>query len=230
MQEKSRILIIEDELKVASFLQRGLEGNNYEAEVAYDGDIGMRKFESSDFDALIVDINIPALNGYEVCKRVRLKNQKIPILILSALGTTTDKLQGFNLGADDYLVKPFEFEELLARIKALLKRADVNQHAEAEVLRVQDLEMNIRSKEVKRSGNKINLTAKEFMLLELLMREHGKVLSRSEIAQKIWDINFDTGSNIIDLYIFYLRKKIDKGFDQKLIHTLHGMGYVLRPD
>jgi DNA-binding response OmpR family regulator len=161
---------------------------------------------------------------------VRTTNQKIPILILSALGTTTDKLHGFNLGADDYLVKPFEFEELLARIKALLKRTDKNFPSESEVLKVEDLEMNIRSKDVKRSGTKISLTAKEFMLLELLMRETGKVLSRSEIAQKIWDINFDTGSNIIDLYIFYLRKKIDKGFDQKLIHTLHGMGYVLRPE
>lgn len=227
--EKSRILIVEDEPKVAAFIQRGLEVNEYDTDVAYDGDIALRKFQATPFDAMVLDINIPSLNGFEVCRRVREVNQRMPILILSALGTTADKLHGFDLGADDFLVKPFEFEELLARIRALLKRAN-NSSAESHTLRVADLELNVHTKRVSRGGKQIILTAKEFALLELLMREKGRVLSRSVIAEKVWDIHFDTGSNIIDLYIFYLRKKIDKDFDVKLIHTLHGMGYVLREE
>lgn len=227
LQEKTKILIIEDEPKVAAFIQRGLEVNSYDTDVAFDGEIGLRKLGAGKYDALILDLNIPVVNGFEVCRRLRETNDQVPIIILSALGTTSDKLQGFELGADDYLVKPFEFEELLARIKALLKRAKHNAAA-ATLLRIADLELDTSTKRVIRDGKQISLTAKEFALLELLMREHDNVLSRALIAEKVWDIHFDTGSNIIDLYIFYLRKKIDKDHKVKLIHTLHGMGYVLR--
>jgi two-component system, OmpR family, copper resistance phosphate regulon response regulator CusR len=227
--EKSRILIVEDEPKVAAFIQRGLEVDSYQAEIAADGELGLKRLNEGKFDAMILDINIPHINGFDLCKRVREFDQKVPILMLSALGSTNDKLQGFSVGADDYLVKPFEFEELLARLRAILKRANANVQ-EVHLLKVADLEMDTQSKRVTRGGRQITLTAKEFSLLELLMREHAKVLSRSVIAEKVWDINFDTGSNIIDLYIFYLRKKIDKDFGLKLIHTLHGMGYVLREE
>lgn len=223
----SKILIIEDELKVASFIKKGLEVNNFQAETAFDGEIGLRKAFANKYDAIILDINLPKVNGFDVCKQIREHDLQTPILMLTALGATSDKISGFNLGADDYLLKPFEFDELLARIRALLKRS----HSEVmstNVLKIIDLEMDLNSKTVKRAGKKIELTAKEFTLLEYLLRNKGRVLSRTDIAEKIWDITFDTGTNIIDLYIFYLRKKIDKNFSPKLIHTMVGMGYMLK--
>lgn len=224
-----KILIVEDEPKVAAFIKQGLSVNGFEADIAYDGEIGLAMASGNTYDGLVLDIGIPHHNGFEVCKRIREYDQKMPILILSALGSTNDKLKGFGLGADDYLVKPFEFEELLARLRALIKRSQSSSMG-ADILRVEDLEMDLLSRRVTRAGKPINLTAKEFTLLELLMRNKGRVLSRVEIAEKIWELNFDSGSNIIDLYIFYLRKKIEKEFDQKLIHTLHGVGYVLRKE
>lgn len=222
-----KILIIEDEPKVASFIKKGLEVNEFQAETAYDGEIGLRKALAKKYDAIILDINLPKVNGFDVCKHIREHNTRVPILMLTALGTTSDKLTGFNLGADDYLVKPFEFDELLARIRALLKRSQ-SEVLTDRLLKVADLEMDLDSKSVKRAGKKIELTAKEFTLLEYLLRNKGRVLSRTDIAEKIWDITFDTGTNVIDLYIFYLRKKIDKNFSPKLIHTHVGMGYVLK--
>ncbi len=221
------ILIVEDEQKVSSFIKKGLEVNGFSTDTAFDGHIGLRKGESMIYDAIIMDVNIPEINGFEVCRKLREKNIKTPILMLTALGTTRDKVHGFDLGADDYLVKPFEFDELLARIKAIIKRAKAAPLL-SPVLRVADLEMDTERKTVKRGGKEIDLTAKEFLLLEYLMRNEGKVLSRTDIAEKIWDITFDSGTNVIDLYIFYLRKKIDKDFIQKLIHTQVGMGYVLK--
>lgn len=221
------ILIVEDEQKVAAFISKGLEVHGFTTEVAYDGQIGLRKAQSLSFDLIILDVNLPLMNGFEVCKHLRETNVKTPVLMLTALGTTKDKVLGFDLGADDYLVKPFEFDELLARVKALIKRAKAAPLLE-NILRVADLELDSSSKIVKRNGVPVELTAKEFMLLEYLMRNKGKVLSRADIAEKIWDISFDTGTNIIDLYIFYLRKKIDKDFEPKLIHTQVGMGYVLK--
>ena len=221
------ILIVEDEKKVSSFIKKGLEVNGFEADTAFDGQTALKKGSNSIYDAIIMDVNLPELNGFEVCKQLREKNIKTPILMLTALGTTRDKVHGFDLGADDYLVKPFEFEELLARIKAIIKRAkDIP--LLKQLLTVADLELDTNKKTVKRSGKFIELTAKEFLLLEYLMRNEGKVLSRADIAEKIWDITFDSGTNVIDLYIFYLRKKIDKDFSQKLIHTQVGMGYVLK--
>lgn len=221
------ILIVEDEQKVASFIKKGLEVSGFETDTAVDGAVAFRKGESSKYDAIIMDVNLPVMNGFDVCRLLREKNVKTPILMLTALGTTRDKVHGFDLGADDYLVKPFEFEELLARIKAIIKRAKAAPSLKP-VLKVADLELDTERKSVKRAGRFIELTAKEFLLLEYLMRNEGKVLSRTDIAEKIWDITFDSGTNVIDLYIFYLRKKIDKDFPQKLIHTQVGMGYVLK--
>lgn len=224
---KEKILIIEDEPKVASFIKKGLEVNSFDADIAYDGDIGLRKIGSLKYDAIILDINLPNINGFNVCQKIRETDAKVPILMLTALGTTSDKVYGFSIGADDYLVKPFEFEELLARIKSLLKRASGNNLSDNK-LSIADLEMDVNSKTVKRSNKKIELTAKEFLLLEYLLRNKNRVVSRTDIAEKIWDINFDTGTNVIDLYIFYLRQKIDKNYFPKLIHTQFGMGYILK--
>lgn len=221
------ILIIEDEPKVALFLKKGLEENKYKAEIAYDGLKGLELALNKPYDAIILDINIPEKNGNEVCNEIRKKNSGIPIIMLTALSTTDDKINGFENGADDYLVKPFEFRELIARLKALTKRSRFIQDNGNE-LSIADLQMNKETKLVTRAGQKIDLTAKEFSLLELLLSRQGKVVSRSEIAEKIWEINFDTGTNVIDVYINFLRKKIDKGFSTKLIHTYIGMGYVLK--
>jgi two-component system copper resistance phosphate regulon response regulator CusR len=225
--EAMKILIIEDEPKVAAFIKKGLEVKDFETEVAYDGQVGFNKALAGEYEVIILDVNLPVFNGFEVCRKLREENCRTPILMLTALSTTRDKVQGFDTGADDYLVKPFEFEELIARIKALIKRAKSLPHEQA-VLRIADLELDTKSKTVTRSGQVIELTAKEFMLLEYMMRNKGRVLSRADIAEKIWDLNFDTGTNIIDLYIYYLRKKIDKHFTPKLIHTHVGMGYVLK--
>jgi DNA-binding response OmpR family regulator len=223
------ILIVEDEPKVASFIKKGLELNGFDTDIAYDGSIGLRKASAagSGYDAIIMDVNLPLINGFEVCEQLRTQNIKTPVLMLTALGTTSDKVHGFDIGADDYLVKPFEFEELLARIKSLIKRSKAEPLKE-KVLKIADLEMDLNSKIVTRNNQIIDLTAKEFFLLEYLLRNKGRVVSRTDIAEKIWDITFDTGTNVIDLYIFYLRKKIDKNFSKKLIHTQVGMGYVLK--
>lgn len=226
-QSKVRILVVEDEPKVASFLKRGLEENGFSAEIAYDGSIGKRMFDAGDYDVLILDINLPYKNGIELCREIRSSNQKIPVLMLTALGTTEDKLLGFDSGADDYLVKPFEFRELLARIRSLLKRISVAE-AGGNILKFLDLEMNLDTYEVIRGEKIIDLTQKEFALLEFLLRNKGRVVSRIDIAEKVWDITFDTGTNVIDVYVNFLRKKIDRDFSQKLIHTQTGVGYILK--
>ena len=225
--ESTKILIIEDELKVADFIKKGLEEKSYIADIAYDGLTGKNRTLSENYNLIILDINLPVINGYDVCKAIRKHNNNIPILMLTAMGTTDDKIKGFDSGADDYLLKPFEFRELLARIKALLKRSsgNINQN---NILSIDNLEINIDRKTVKRGNTEIELTAKEFSLLEFLLINKGRVLSRAEIAEKIWDITFDTGTNVIDVYINFLRKKIDADFKTKLIHTKVGMGYILK--
>jgi two-component system, OmpR family, copper resistance phosphate regulon response regulator CusR len=224
-----KVLIIEDEPKVASFIKRGLEEHSIEANIAYDGLIGKKMAINGDYDAIVLDLNLPHLNGFEVCKAIREVNTKIPILMLTALSATDDKVAGFDSGADDYLVKPFEFMELLARLKALTKRSS-NSGTIGTTLTIADLEMNLETKMVKRSGRKIELTAKEFSLLEFLMKNKEKSVTRAAIAEKVWDITFDTGTNVIDVYVNFLRKKIDKDFTKKLIHTQIGMGYILREE
>lgn len=222
----SRVLVVEDEPKVADFITRGLREEMFQVDHAADGMIGKSLALANAYDLIILDLQLPRLNGLELCKILRQQNTQVPVLMLTALGTTDDKLAGFDVGADDYLVKPFEFRELLARTKVLMKR---NQPAnEEDVLELGDLMMNVRTKSVIRQGKSIILTAREFALLELLMRNAGSVLNRAEIAEKVWDIRFDTGTNVIDVYINFLRKKIDRDFDTKLIHTIIGMGYVIK--
>ena len=226
-QLNAKILVVEDEPKVASFVKRGLEENEFSCEIATDGLMGKRMYDSEDYDLIILDLNLPYKNGIELCKEIRSIDQKIPILMLTALGTTEDKLSGFDSGADDYLVKPFEFRELLARIRALLKRTSIAETG-GNILTLLDLNVNLNTYEVTRSGKKIDLTQKEFALLVYLLRNKGKVVSRMDIAENVWDINFDTGTNIIDVYVNFLRKKMDKDFSQKLIHTQTGVGYILK--
>ncbi len=226
-QLNNRILVVEDEPKVASFVKRGLEENGYTCEIAFDGLMGKRMFEAGDYDLIILDINLPYKNGFELCREIRSSNQNIPVIMLTALGTTEDKLSGFDSGADDYLLKPFEFRELLARIRSLFKRISIGETG-GNILKFLDVEVNLDTYEVIRGGKTIDLTQKEFALLVYLLRNRGRVVSRIDIAEKVWDINFDTGTNIIDVYVNFLRKKIDKDFSQKLIHTQTGVGYILK--
>ncbi len=222
-----KILIVEDEQRLAEILKAGLEEQGFEVQLAFDGYVGKSLVQKNNFDLIVLDIGLPLLNGYELCKEIRLMNKHIPILMLTAMGTSENKLLGFEIGADDYIVKPFDFNELLARIKVFLRRSG-NEIQRDDIIKVADLEINTSRKTVKRGEVFIDLTAKEYNLLEFLARNKGIVFSRSELAEKIWDINFDTGTNIIDVYINYLRKKIDRDFPVKLIHTRIGMGYVLK--
>ncbi len=224
-----KILVIEDEPKVASFIKQGLEEQSNNVTVAYDGFFGHKLATENEFDVIVLDLMIPYMNGLELCKKLREEGIKTPILMLTALGTTDDKVTGLETGADDYLVKPFEFKELVARIRALSKRYTDNVQL-PKVLKVADLEMNLDEKSVKRGGKYIDLTAKEFSLLEFLLRNKNRVVSRAEISEKVWDIHFDTGTNVIDVYVNFLRKKVDKEHDRKLIQTMVGMGYVIKSD
>lgn len=224
-----KILIVEDEPKVAAFIKKGLEESHYEADVVYDGRTAEKLANQYNYDLFIVDIIIPFVNGLDLCRNLKQKKPNIPILLLTALGTTEDKLLGFDAGANDYLIKPFEFRELLARVKVLLKRA-AHGHDSVNRLIVSDLELDLDKKVALRGGHTIELTAKEFSLLEYFMRNSGRVLSRNDIAEKVWDTSFDFGTNVVDVYVNFLRKKLDKGFDKKLIHTRIGLGYIFKED
>jgi two-component system copper resistance phosphate regulon response regulator CusR len=222
-----KILVIEDEQDIASFLKKGLNENGHDAQVAFDGEMGLRLALNAPFDLVLLDIILPKLNGLEVLKKMRNELQFTnPIIMLTALGATDDIVEGLNSGADDYLVKPIKFKELLARIQALSRRKDYE--ASSDNLRVADLILNNSSKQVFRDENEILLTAKEFNFLYYLMRNKGRVLSRVDILENVWEINFDLGTNVIDVYMNYLRKKIDKNYDTKLLHTVVGMGYVIK--
>jgi two-component system copper resistance phosphate regulon response regulator CusR len=220
-----KILIVEDEPKVASFIKKGLEDSNYEAEIAYDGLSAYKLASQYHFDLFILDVIIPGITGLDLCKKLKDLNQDIPVLMLTALGTTDDKLFGFDAGADDYMIKPFEFRELLARIRVLLKNTN-KVSDQSNKLVYGDLELDLNRKRVKRGITQMELTAKEFSLLEFFMRNNGRLLSRNDIAKKVWDISFDSGTNVVDVYVNFLRKKIDKGFDKILIHTKVGFGYI----
>ncbi len=221
-----KILIVEDEPKLAAFIRKGLEEQGYDTEVVYDGQMGLRMALREEYHMVLLDLIVPLINGLELCKRIKEERPHLPIIMLTALGTTDDKLTGFDAGADDYLVKPFEFKELLARIKVLLKRSQGAQDTPHR-LKAADLELDLNKKLARRGGLDISLTAKEFALLEYLMRNRDKVVSRADIAEKVWDIDFDTGTNVVDVYINILRKKIDRDFAQKLIKTRIGLGYML---
>ena len=221
-----KILLIEDEPKVASFIKKGLEEQSYEVDQAYDGSLGIRLALQKEYDLIILDIILPHMNGLDVCREIRRHNSTVSILMLTALGTTDDKITGLDAGADDYLTKPFEFKELLARIRAVSRRS--NDNNVGEKLSIADLELDVTRKTVTRAGKPISLTAREFTLLHYLLRNKGRVVSRVDITEQVWETSFDTGSNVIDVYINFLRKKIDKGHSSRLIHTLVGMGYVLK--
>ncbi|MEO5893879.1 MAG: response regulator transcription factor [Ferruginibacter sp.] len=226
--EDIKILIVEDEQKIADTLKFGLSENGFKVEVAYDGKLGYRLFSVQDFDLIILDINLPGMNGYELCKAIRLLNEQVPVIMLTSMSALNDKIEGYDAGADDYVVKPFEFRELLLKIRALLKRTLSQYLPVGNVLKLSDLEMNLDNKEVRRDSTVIHLTAKEFQLLEYLLRNKNRVVSRADIAINVWDMDFDSNTNVIDVYISYLRNKVDKNFDQKLIQTQVGMGYILK--
>lgn len=228
MDQPRSILIVEDERRLAEILKAGFEEHGFEANIATDGHTGRTMAQDSRYDLIILDINLPFVTGYELCREIRLRDPDVPIIMLTALGTSENKLTGFDAGADDYVVKPFDFMELLARVKVFLRRSAPTELVEDEILRVDDLQINISQKTVHRAGNTLELTSKEFALLEYLARHSGKVITRQEIAEKIWGLNFDTGTNYIDVYINYLRRKIDRDYPVKLIHTRVGLGYVLK--
>jgi len=220
-----KILIVEDEPKVASFIKNGLGDNLYESDIAYDSISAEKLFRQYKYDLIILDLIIPGIGGLELCKRLKSQRPDIPVLMLTALGTTEDKIEGFDAGANDYLVKPFEFRELIARIKVLLKTYDKT-YESGNKLMAGDLELDLDRKTVKRGESQISLTSKEFSLLEYFMRNPGRVLTRNDIAEKVWDVNYDFSTNVVDVYVNFLRKKIDKGFDKKYIRTRVGFGYV----
>jgi DNA-binding response OmpR family regulator len=232
-----KILVVEDETKVAEVLKRGLSEEGYDVEIAFDGQIGLRLATSGGYDLILLDVNLPLINGLELCKQLREKDEVTPVLMLTALGMSDDIVTGLEAGADDYMTKPFRFNELYARIKALTRRkkiySDLTIGAAAtpsaeHLFTLADLEVDFDARQVRRSGKLIQLTAKEYALLEFLARNAGKVRSRLEIAGAVWGLDFETGTNFIDVYINYLRNKIDKSFHPKLVHTVTGFGYVLK--
>jgi two-component system copper resistance phosphate regulon response regulator CusR len=223
------ICLVEDEQKVSAFICKGLEENGYKVQTAKDGASAKSLIQAANFELLILDVMLPDINGIELCRQIRLNNTKTPILMLTALDQIQNKVSGLKAGADDYLVKPFHFSELLARIEALLRRQNVIV-PEDHTLTFDDLKLDTWSNIAERAGKQIVLTAKEYTLLELFMRHPNKVLSREYIAEQVWKIDFDTGTNFIDVYVNYLRNKIEKGFKGKLIHTVIGMGYILKTD
>lgn len=225
---EKKILLVEDEPRIADTLRMGLGENDFEIEIAYDGYLGLKLFQSMHFDLVVLDINLPGINGYELCKQIRDANPEIPVIMLTALGALEDKIEGYDAGADDYIVKPFEFKELLMKIRVLLRRSGNLAVPVGTILKAGDLVMNLETKEITREGSPISLTAKEFQLLEYLLRNKNRVVSRADIAINVWDIDFDTNTNIIDVYINYVRNKVDKPFEKKLIQTQVGMGYVLK--
>jgi DNA-binding response OmpR family regulator len=223
-----KILIVEDEARLAGLLVAGLQENGMDAEAVHDGYLGKEMVLKNKYDLIILDINLPLINGYDLCKEIRKFDNNIPVIMLTAMATPHNKLAGFDAGADDYITKPFDFDELLARIRVIFKRTSFMEKKETSLIKIADLVINKSSKTVSRQGQIIELTAKEYTLLELLASSPGEVFSRAEISDKIWNLNFDTGTNYVDVYINYLRKKIDKEFDQKLIHTRVGMGYYVK--
>ena len=222
-----KILVVEDEKKVARFIQAGLEEENYEVETAPDGESGLHAALEGTYDLLIVDVMLPRMNGLQLTTSYRRTGGATPILMLTAKTSTEDKVSGLDSGADDYLTKPFAFAELLARIRSLQRRGALEK---STILTIADLELDTVSHKAKRAGRTIDLTAKEYDLLEFFLRNKERVLSRSIISEHIWEYNFDTGTNLIDVYINHLRSKIESGFDGKLIHTVRGVGYALREE
>jgi two-component system copper resistance phosphate regulon response regulator CusR len=222
----SRILLVEDEIKLGQVITDELTRHGYPTDLAADGLEASRLFEANTYSLVLLDINLPYKNGFVLCREFRDQNKKIPIIMLSAAGEIHDKVEAFNIGADDYIVKPFHFVELFARVKVFLKRSELP--AETDKIHIGDMIIDFLNKTVVRNGVNINLTAKEFTLLVLLARNKDRVISKQEILEKVWDLSFDTGTNTIEVYISFLRNKIDKPFEQKMIHTKPGFGYYIK--
>jgi len=223
-----KLLIIEDEPNLLSIIRKGLSEKNNEVSVALDGTTGLEMILNHNFDVVILDIMLPDINGIEICRRLRAAKNFVPILLLTALGTTENIVTGLNAGADDYLAKPFKFSELEARIAALARRSN-QEHRPNDLIQIDDLEIDRKTKLVKRNGVIIQLTAKEFKLLYYLASNAETILPREKILDNVWDINFDMNTNVVDVYINYLRNKIDKPYQNKLIHTIKGLGYIIKP-
>ena len=226
-----KILLVEDEASVVSFIKKGLSEEGFEISVALDGNTGYEMIQQAEFDLIILDIMLPGKNGLELCREIRKQNKKVAILMLTALGTAENVVIGFNSGADDYLVKPFKFIELVARVKSLLRRLEPQAREEdlnENIYRFADLELDDYSKTVKRSSRVVTLTSTEYRLLLLFMKSPGKVIARPEILDKVWGVNFDLGTNVVDVYVNYLRKKMEAGGEKRLIQTVVGMGYVIK--
>jgi len=233
MVPQKKILLVEDEIHVVSFIQKGLSEDGFEVSVALDGLTGLKMARAAEFDLIILDIMLPEMNGLEVCSQIRSFNQKVPVLFLTALGTAENIVVGLDSGADDYLVKPFKFIELLARIRSLLRRSDVQETETTpsdDLYTFEDLELNDYNKTVTRGGKPVSLTSTEFRLLLLFMQNKYRVLSRIDILEAVWGIDFNMGTNVVDVYVNYLRRKLDVTGGPKLIHTVIGMGYVLKED
>jgi len=225
---RKKILIIEDDQRIAQLLTRGLSNKGFDTEVSYSGTMGLRRAEAVAFDLVILDINLPELNGYEVCKRIRESKPQLPVLMLTAMSEMEDKIEGFESGADDYLLKPFDFRELYHRVLVGIRRNNPLSDHLMKVLRIANLEIFTDSKLVKRAGIEIKLTAREYEFLVYLVKNKGKVLSKNDIAANVWDVHFDTGTNVIEVYVNILRRKIDRDFEPKLIHTRPSLGYLMR--
>jgi two-component system copper resistance phosphate regulon response regulator CusR len=221
------LLLVEDEIKTANALKKGLEEKDYNVKVAFDAEAALRLLEESTVDVVVTDVMMPRMTGIDFCRKVRENNRHVAIIMLSALGLTTDKLKGFQAGADDYIVKPFDFDELLARIKVAYNRTHFHK---SEWLEYADLKLNVDSREVIRGSSVIGLTAKEYSLMEYLMRNNNRLIVKEEILKFVWGLEFDPKTNIVEVYINYLRNKVDKNFSVKLIHTKKGLGYILRSE
>lgn len=226
-----KLLLVEDEPGVASFIKKGLEEETYQVQVAYDGHMAMQLLYRDQFDLIILDVILPGINGLDLCKKIRQSPLvTAPILMLTALNSTENVVTGLDSGADDYLSKPFKLKELLARLRALLRRGNTTNIPNHEVLKIEDLQLDRVAKLVLRDDKEIKLTSTEYRLLEYFMKNQKRVLSRIDLLENVWDINFDMGTNVVDVYVLYLRNKIEKSFKSKLIHTVIGMGYIMRSE
>lgn len=224
-----KVLLIEDEVKAVQSLTKGLKEHQIEVDFAMDGTVGSELALRNEYDVIISDIIVPGINGFDLTQLLRAKGNNTPVLMLTALNSTDDKVSGLEAGADDYLTKPFEFKELLARIKALSRRGK-DAPPPKMVISYGGIEMNLTAREIYRDNTKIDLTPKEFALMEYFIRHQGRAISKAEIAEKVWDINFETSSNVVEVYVNYLRNKVDKPFATKLIHTVFGQGYILKQE
>ena len=222
-----RILLVEDDEKLASYIKKGLTEEQYAIDVYHDGISGVYWAKEINYDLILLDIMLPQKDGIAVCKEIRAQKIMTPVIMLTAKDTVAEKIKGLDVGADDYLTKPFSFDELLARIRALLRRS---QHYKAQTLKVADLELDPASHKVTRAGQEITLTGKEYALLEYLMRNIGRVVTETNIIDHVWDMQAESFTNVVGVYIHYLRNKIDKGFEKKLIHTVRSLGYVMKDD